>query len=117
MPNKTNIVYIFWTCRSNEEAKKIIRNLLSQRLIACASIFPEIESLYRWRGAIEKSKETKVILKTKDENFSLIKSYIKEHCSYEEPEIVKVSISEGSNSYISWILQETKEQTFCRRRI
>ena len=59
----TEIVYIFWTCRDKEEAKKIIHGLLHQQLIACASIFPEVESIYRWEGRIEESREVKVILR------------------------------------------------------
>lgn len=42
------MIYVFWTCSNGEEAKKITYLLLNERLIACASILPEIESIYRW---------------------------------------------------------------------
>ncbi|MDP1608743.1 MAG: divalent-cation tolerance protein CutA [Chlamydiales bacterium] len=75
MPNKREAIYIFWTCRDKQEAKKILHGLLGQQLIACASIFPEVESIYRWEGKIEESRETKVILKTQPKHFDTVQSY------------------------------------------
>lgn len=100
------MIYIFWSCRDKAEAKKIIHQLLNDRLIACASIFPEVESIYRWEGKIEESKEVKVILKSDSNHFDAIQSIIKMHCSYEVPEIVQVDITRGNLSYLSWIAQE-----------
>lgn len=65
MSSKKSIVYVFWTCRDRAEAKKIIYELLEKHFIACALIFPEIESIYRWEGKVEgEGREVKVILKT-----------------------------------------------------
>ncbi len=75
MTVQTKLIYVFWTCQDKQEAKKIIRALLDQRLIACASILPEIESIYRWEGKVEESQETKVILKTMSKHFNAIQSY------------------------------------------
>lgn len=107
MPLNTEVVYIFWTCRNEPEAQKIINALLNQHLIACASVFPEITSFYRWQGVIETSQEVKIILKTQSRHFNTIQTYIQTHCSYEVPEIVQVEISQGNPLYMSWILQET----------
>lgn len=107
MTQQTKLIYIFWTCRDKLEAKKIIHGLLNQRFIACASIFPEVESIYRWEGKIEESQEVKVILKTSLKHFDGVQSYIQEHCSYEVPEILQVDIMQGNPSYLSWIIQET----------
>ena len=107
MTSRTEIIYIFWTCRDKPEAKKIIHGLLDQRLIACASIFPEVESVYRWEGNIEESREVKVILKTIPQHYDAIESYILSQCSYEVPEIAQVDISKGNPRYLSWVAQET----------
>lgn len=107
MTLKAQIIYIFWTCRDKQEAKKIVHGLLDQRLIACASILPEIESIYRWEGKIiEESREIKVILKTLAARFNPIQSYIRKHCSYEVPEILQVDIEQGDPSYLSWVIKE-----------
>ena len=107
MADSTELIYIFWTCRDRKEAKKIIRELLDQRWIACASIFPEIESIYRWNGNIEESPEVKVILKSTTAHFHAIQSYIQTHCSYEVPEIVQIAIAGGNPRYLSWVLEQT----------
>ncbi len=101
------MIYIFWTCRDKVEAKQIIRALLEKRWIACASIFPEVESIYRWEGKVEESVEVKVILKTEDQHFDAIQSYIQSHCSYEVPEIIQVNIAGGNPGYLSWVREET----------
>jgi len=104
---KANMIYVFWTCRDKDEAKKIIHELLNKQLIACASIFPEIESIYRWEGKIEASTEVKVILKTVHKHFKNVVSYIQTHCTYDIPEILQVDITNGSPSYLSWVAKET----------
>ncbi len=107
MTNQIKLIYIFWTCREKQEAKKIIHGLLDQWLIACASIFLEVESIYRWEGKIEESQEVKVILKTTFKHFGSVQSHIQKHCSYEVPEILQVDIVQGNPSYLSWVVQET----------
>jgi periplasmic divalent cation tolerance protein len=101
------MIYIFWTCRNKQEAKEIIHKLLEKRLIACASIFPEVESIYRWEGKIEESCEVKIVLKTTRTHFDAIQSYIQAHCSYEVPEILQVDVTQGNASYLSWVAKET----------
>ncbi len=101
------MIYIFWTCRDQEEARKIIHGLLDQQLIACASILPLVESIYRWEGKIETSSETKVILKTTTNHFDAIQNYIQSHCSYEVPEIVQIDVAQGSSNYLDWVTKET----------
>jgi len=101
------MIYIFWTCRDQEEAKRIIHSLLNQHLIACASILPEVTSIYRWEGKVEESKEVKVILKTQPHHFDVIRTYIEANGSYEVPEILQVPISQGNPRYLSWVTAET----------
>ncbi|MBX9890332.1 MAG: divalent-cation tolerance protein CutA [Amoebophilaceae bacterium] len=104
---KSTMIYIFWTCSDNIEAKKVSKSLLSQRLIACANIFP-IASVYRWKDNIEEGKEVKVILKTQSKHFNAIQHYIKNNCNYAIPEISQVDIVHGNSDYVSWLINETE---------
>lgn len=104
------MIYIFWTCRDKDEAQRIVHELLDGKLIACASIFPEIESIYRWEGKIEKGREVKVILKTVPDHFDTIRKHILSQCSYEVPEIVQIDIANGHLPYLSWVIKETFSQ-------
>lgn len=102
------MIYIFWTCRSREEAKTMIYSLLNQKLIACGSIFPEVESIYCWAEKIEESHEIKVILKTQAHHFDSIQQYIETHSSYEVPEIVAIDALYSNPRYTSWLDTATK---------
>lgn len=81
--------------------------LLDQRLIACATIIPEVESVYRWEGKIEEGTETKVILKTLPNHYPAIQKAILAHCSYAVPEIVQVDVPSGNPNYFCWVAEET----------
>ena len=100
------MIYIFWTCRDKIEAKRIVHELLDKKLIACASILPEVESIYRWEGKIEESREIKVILKTLPKCFDAIQKHIQSYCSYEVPEILQVDVIHGNPAYLAWVVNE-----------
>ncbi len=99
------MIYIFWTCRDQTEARNVIHLLLEKKLIACASIVPEILSIYRWQGKIEENKEAKVILKTQAKHFEAIQNIILETGSYEVPEISQISVLKTNPDYLAWIAE------------
>lgn len=101
------MIYIFWTCATRTEARTVIDQLLEKRLIACASILPEVESVFRWKGKIETASEAKVILKSQSEHFEKIRALILEKGSYEVPEIVEVPVHRVNPSYLQWLSAET----------
>ncbi|MBM3199246.1 MAG: divalent-cation tolerance protein CutA [Chlamydiae bacterium] len=103
------MICVLWTCKHQEEAKKICRNLLDARLIACASLLPEVFSLYRWEGTLQESQECKVFLKTTEENFPALCKRIQEECSYEVPEILQISIAAGNPSYLAWVKESVQD--------
>jgi periplasmic divalent cation tolerance protein len=56
------------TTSSAEESKKIGKQMVLERLAACANIIPAISSYYWWRGKLEEDEESLLLLKTKEEN-------------------------------------------------
>lgn len=99
-------IIIYTTCSNEEEAKKIAEHLVSQNLIACANIFP-INSIYKWKGQVEKAQEVAMILKTREELFEQVKKEIKKLHSYKLPAIIYWEIG-GDKSFLEWIGKETK---------
>ena len=91
------------TCPSKKEAREILEKLLNERLIACGSIFPEVESHYIWNGKIESSLEAKMILKTTQELFNKIEKLVELHCSYKICEIAAVDTLLVSKEYKNWM--------------
>jgi periplasmic divalent cation tolerance protein len=91
------------TAGSEEEAHKIARHLVEQQLAACVNILPRIESIYRWQGKVETSREWLLLIKTTAERFPAVCDAIRELHSYELPECVAVSIEDGSPEYLQWL--------------
>ncbi len=91
------------TAGSEEEAHKIARHLVEQQLAACVNILPRIESIYRWQGKVETSREWLLLIKTTAERFPAVCDAIRELHSYELPECIAISIEDGSPEYLQWL--------------
>lgn len=102
----SDFIEIHWTSGSLDEARKVCRYLVQERYVACAQITPWIESIYLWNNQMETTQESKVVLKTRLENFSKIKEVIEQNCKYEIPEILWMKIEGGNPLFMDW-LQET----------
>lgn len=97
------MIYIFWTCSNTEEAKRIIHALIEKSWIACATIFPEVTSIYQWNNQINEDTEVKVVLKSQKTHFSRIEKFISQQASYEVPEIVSVCADKVHAPYKKWL--------------
>lgn len=96
-------VMVFSTCGSLEEARRIARAIVEARLAACAQVMPEIQSIYRWKGAVEESAEALILFKTTAEKLAEIEKGIAALHSYDTPEIVAVPVSGGAERYLAWL--------------
>ena len=105
----TKYITIFVTCASRKEAKKIADYLLKKRLIACANVTDNVTSLFWWKGKIDTSSETLLIMKTLRVRFAGIAKEIKRMHSYEVPEIIALPIEAGADDYLNWIRESTKQ--------
>jgi len=98
---------IYCTTSDVMEARKIAHMILEEKLAACVNIFPEIESIYRWKNRIETDAETALFIKTVDEKVSNTIQRIKELHSYDVPEIIVVPLADGLKDYFDFLKQET----------
>jgi periplasmic divalent cation tolerance protein len=104
----TNYIVIYITTGSVNEAKKIGRALVEEKLAACSNIISPIRSIYSWQGKICDDKEALMILKTRKKLFNQIVKRVEKLHSYDVPEIIAMPIIEGSSKYLSWLNEETK---------
>ena len=103
-----NFVEIQTTCGNEQEAKAIAAAIVEKRLAACVHVSP-ISSVFRWQGKIETSDEWLCIIKTTNERYPGVRDAILEMHSYECPQIVVLSIKDGTNDYLDWISGEVGE--------
>ncbi len=96
------------TAGSEEEARKIARHLVDHQLAACVNIIPQVQSIYRWQGKVEESREWLLSIKTTTAKFTQVREAIDELHSYDLPECIALSIDDGSAAYLDWIEQSIR---------
>lgn len=99
----TDKILVFCSCGSAKEAKKIGLHLVESRLAACVSVTPGIVSHYRWKGALETSKEFGLTIKSRRNLFEKLRAEIRKVHSYETPEILAVPVVDGDEDYMEWL--------------
>ena len=96
-------VLVVTSTSSKEEAVKIVRNLLDEKLIACANIVGPVSSLFWWQGKIDEENEFLVFMKSRKSLFERLSERAVEIHSYDLPEIIALPIVEGSPLYLDWL--------------
>ena len=97
------------TCGSLAEARRIARAVVTKRLAACANIFlTPVESVYRWKGKVEKAREVFILLKTTGKRLPALEREVKHLHSYDVPEFIVMPIAAGSSEYLGWLQESVK---------
>lgn len=104
----SSYIQVTTTTATKEEAQKIARYLVEQKVAACVQIAGPITSTYRWKGKVETAEEWLCLIKTQENLYSELEKAILSMHSYETPEIVAVPIVQGSREYLSWLENETE---------
>jgi periplasmic divalent cation tolerance protein len=86
-----------------ELARSVSRQLVEQKLAACAKIGGNVQSIYHWQGKIEEGEETLVFFKTTVARFEEFQRVLRSLHPYEVPEIVAVRIADGLPAYLQWV--------------
>ena len=94
---------VLTTTGSEDEARKIARHLVENRLAACVNLIPRVESIYRWQGKVESAAECLLLIKTTVDRFPAVRDALGELHSYEVPECVVLPIEDGSETYLQWL--------------
>ena len=104
MPSPTPPARIVLTTAANpEEAARLGRTLVEERLAACATLIPAVQSIYRWEGEIESATETLLLLKTGPDQLAALEARLHELHSYETPEFLVLKVDAASQPYLDWL--------------
>lgn len=93
---------ILTTTNSNENADNISLKLVDSGLAKCVQI-DNVTSFYKWGSKSVKNEEFRLMIKACSSNYKLIEQMILDQHDYESPQILKINIDDGLNSYLKWI--------------
>jgi periplasmic divalent cation tolerance protein len=104
MPEATSPIRIVLTTAANpDEAARLGRTLVEERLAACATLVPAVQSIYHWEGKVESSTETLLLLKTGPDQLAALEARLHELHSYQTPEFLVLNVEAGSQPYLDWL--------------
>jgi periplasmic divalent cation tolerance protein len=97
---------VLTTAPNPDEAARLGRTVVEERLAACATLIPGVESIYRWKGKVETASETLLLLKTGSEQLAALEARLHQLLSYQTPEFLVLQVSTANQPYLDW-LQES----------
>jgi periplasmic divalent cation tolerance protein len=104
MPTPTPPARIVLTTTANpNEAARLGRILVEERLAACATLIPAVQSIYRWKGQVESSAETLLLLKTAPDQLPALEARLHQLHSYQTPEFLVLAVDAASKPYLDWL--------------
>lgn len=99
---------IYITTPDNDEAVRIARTLVEERLVACANVLAPIRSFYWWEGQVQDDGEVPLVAKTTRRLVDDVIRRVQELHSYSVPAILALPIITGNQSYLDWVDQECR---------
>jgi len=94
---------VLTTASSREEAKRIAKALVEERLAACVNVVHGVESIYRWQRKVEEAAEVLLLIKTNVEKLEALEAEVCRLHSYDVPEFLIFEVNGGSAAYLKWL--------------
>ena len=101
------VLVVLVTTSNRREAMRIAQAVVKRKLAACANLVPSVTSIFHWKGQVQKSRETLLIMKTSARRYPALADFVRSMHSYEVPEIIAFPIEKGFRPYLEWVHQET----------
>lgn len=97
------MLIVFTTTPDRALADTLADKLVTEKLAACVQILPQMTSVYFWDGEIQRDEEHLLLIKTSEEKYTALESFISENHTYETPEIVAIESANVSDKYLKWL--------------
>jgi len=94
---------VLTTAATAEEANRLARTLVEERLAACATLIPAVQSIYHWQGQVESATETLLLLKTGPDQLAALEARLHQLHSYQIPEFLVLGVEAASQPYLEWL--------------
>jgi len=96
----------FTTLGSTEDARRLVRALVDERVVACGTIVPGATSIFWWQEMVQEEAEVVVLLKTMASRWEALADAVRRHHPYEVPELIAVPVGRGLDAYLAWLARE-----------
>ena len=104
-----DVVVVYTTWPDAEKAEAAGAEAVAERLAACANLHAPIRSIYRWEGALERTAEIAMTLKTTDEAAPALVALLLQRHPDEVPCILgwRTEAALSHAGYLDWVTGET----------
>jgi len=99
----TDLLIVLTTFANEDDAARVTRVLVEERLAACGNLLPGARSIYRWQGSVADEREVVVLLKTRKQDWPALMSRLHELHPYDTPECVAVRMASVAPKYGAWL--------------
>jgi periplasmic divalent cation tolerance protein len=100
---------VLTTTGSPGEASRLARTLVGERLAACATLIPGVQSIFHWQGELDTSTETLLLLKTDPGQLDALQTRLLELHSYQTPEFLVLGVEGVSHPYLDWLTASLRQ--------
>jgi periplasmic divalent cation tolerance protein len=98
------------TTDARDAAESLSRSAVEARVAACGQVSGPIISTYWWQGQVETAEEWRITFKTPLDRYAALEQHIRDHHSYDVPEILGSPVTAGNPAYLDWLTEETRER-------
>jgi periplasmic divalent cation tolerance protein len=106
--SKEAVTVVVTTAPNAGVAESMGRTLVEERLAACANVVPGVTSVFRWEGEVQTEGEVLVVLKSTEAVFASLRDRLVELHPYDVPEVLRLSVADGSDAYLDWVREEVR---------
>jgi len=99
----TEAVVVLITLPVDADVRGFASTLVGEGCAACVNIVPEVESVYRWEGRIERARERQLLVKTQSACVDRLRRRVRELHPYDTPEFLVMRAMDGDPRYLAWI--------------
>ncbi len=104
----TDVVVVLTTVPGDGTGEALARQLVEERLAACASLHAEMVSIYRWKGQLEREPERQLVIKTSRDRVAALEARLKALHAYDVPEFLVLPVEGASEAYRAWVVEQTR---------
>ena len=106
METASDLRLVLTTWPADRAADEVATTLVSEGLAACVSVQAPMTSHYRWDGALERSEERQLVIKTTAGRVAELETRLRALHPYDVPELLVLDAA-ASTTYGAWVRDNT----------